>query len=250
MTRRDSVIRRNSPERLRKLGLPAWRADQVAKQTAWIASDAGQKAIRDTMARLADEVEVQENREQFCADIWIGVNIATMGCVQMRGRSGPRDPDLWDAEMKIRDAYKAVNKLCDVQEKCASKYRDFNYGSVKKPRTLQDCEGELRGMIAGFAVLNNNFFGPLPRSGPGSRDLAPNHLFEQFVVGLFSKIEQYGGKATFSHQNGTGTILEAVKLLSPFLPPDFIPKPIPSIRRAVIEKRRRDAIDKDFQAGG
>jgi hypothetical protein len=105
-------------------------------------------------------------------------------------------------------------------------------------------------MIAGFAVLNNNLFRPLPRSGPGSRDLAPNYWFEQFVVGLFYKIEKYGGKATFSHQNGTGTILEAVKLLSPFLPPDFIPKPIPSIRRAVIEKRRLDAIDKDFQARG
>src|SRR3982074_1533405 len=161
------------------------------------------------MARLADEVEVQENREQFCAEIWIGGNIATMGCVQMRGRSGPRDPGLWDSEMKIRDAYKAVNKLCDVQEKCASKYRDFNYGSVKKPRTLQDCEAELSAMIAGFAVLNNNLFRPLPRSGPGSRELAPNYWFDQFVVGLFYKIEQSGAKATFSHQNGTGTILEA-----------------------------------------
>ena len=164
---------------------------------------------------------------------------------------GPRDPDLWDAEMKIRDAHKAVSKLCDAQETCASKYKDFKYGSVKKPRTLQDCEEELQGMLAGFSKLNNNSSLPLPRSGPGSRDLAPNYWFEVFVAGLFSRIEQYGGKATFSHQNGTGTILEAVKLLSPFLPPDFIPKAlIPSIRRAVIEKRRLDAIKKDFQTGG
>ena len=75
---------------------------------------------------------------------------------------------------------------------------------------------------------------PLPDSGPGSRGLKKNWKFERFVATLFTKSAHAGRRRlTFSHHNGTGTILEAIRLLAPFLPPGFVPAaPINNIRRA------------------
>jgi hypothetical protein len=133
--------------------------------------------------------------------------------------------------LKIRAAYKAVARLCG----CKEKYQDFNFGTGIEPKGLEECEDVLRNLVAAFAVMTNSDWRPLTNSGPGSRGLNKNWMFENFVATLFSKSARTGRRLTFSRHNGTGTVLEAIRLLAPLLPPGFVPGPgalINSVRRA------------------
>jgi hypothetical protein len=102
-------------------------------------------------------------------------------------------------------------------------------------------------MVASFAAMTNSFWGPIPASGEGSRDLKKNWMFEGLVATLFIKSEQFGRRLSFSHNNGTGKIFEALDLLRPFLPPGFIPAaPLNSIRRGLKEAERRNKLFAEF----
>jgi hypothetical protein len=132
-----------------------------------------------------------------------------------------------------------VERLCNAKEK----YRDFNFGTGNEPKGLEECERLLSNLVASFSVMTNSPLDPLPNSGPGSRGLNKNWKFENFVAVLFTKSAHAGRRRlTFSHHNGTGTVLEAINLLAPLLPPGFVPAaPINSIRRAkkLAEERAR-----------
>jgi hypothetical protein len=51
--------------------------------------------------------------------------------------------------------------------------------------------------------------------------------FKRFVLRLLWDVEAYGGKLRLNKTKGTGTLIEALSLLQPHLPPKFIPK-VPS----------------------
>jgi hypothetical protein len=172
----------------------------------------------------------ESERERFCFEAWWWISYAIIGGALSLQKGYTKDADLRDAELKIRAAQKAVERLCNAKKK----YRDFNFGTDAQPRGLEDCERVLSNLVAAFSVMTNSDLSPLPDSGPGSRDLNKNWMFERLVTSLFSKSAHAGRRRlTFSHHNGTGTIFEAIRLLTPLLPPGFVPAaPLNSIRRA------------------
>jgi hypothetical protein len=203
----------------------------LKKYDAWIDSAVGQETITRNLNGLAKLMGVPESeRERFCFETWWLIGYATIVPHLSLQKGYTKDVGLQDAELKIRAAHKAVERLCNTKEK----YRDFNFGTGAEPKGLEDCEHMLSGLVAAFSVMTNSDLRPLPDLGPGSRDLNKNWMFEQFVTVLFSKSAHAGRqRLTFSHHNGTGTIFEAIRLLTPLLPPGFVPAaPINSIRRA------------------
>jgi hypothetical protein len=212
-------------------GINSAAKEWLKKYGAWIDSDIGQKTITENLNGLAKLMGVPESeRERFCFETWWWIGYATIGPALSLQKGYTKDADLHDAELKIRAAHKAVERLCNTKKK----YRDFNFGTDAQPRGLEECEHMLSNLVASFSVMTNSPLMPLPDSGPRSRDLNKNWMFEKFVVSLFSKSAHAGRRRlTFSHHNGTGTIFEAIKLLTPLLPPGFVPAaPINSIRRA------------------
>jgi hypothetical protein len=220
-------------------GITSAAKEWLKKHEAWTESEAGQKTITENLNRLAKLMGVPEGeRERFCFMTYRWIGYALVGGVLRLQKGYTKDADLQDAELKIRAAHKAVERLCHTKKK----YRDFNFGTGVQPRGLEECERVLANLVAAFSVMTNSDFMPLPVSGSGSRDLNKNWLFEQFLVSLFIKSARGSRQLTFSHHNGTGTIFEAIELLTPLLPPGFVPAaPINSIRRA---KKRVQEIGK------
>jgi hypothetical protein len=202
----------------------------LKKFELWMDSDAGQMTITKNLDELAKLMRVPEgDRERFCFETWWWINYATIGPALSLQKGYTKDVVLQDAELKIRAAHKAVERLCSTREK----YQDFNFGTGTEPKGLDECERVLSNLVSSFSVMTNSDLSPLPDSGPGSRDLKKNWMFENLVALLFSKSARVGRRLTFSHHNGTGTMLEAIRLLTPLLPPGFVPAaPINSIRRA------------------
>jgi hypothetical protein len=207
----------------------------------WHASDIGQKTIGDNLNELANLVGVrEEDRERFCLETWWLLNYAVGGALTMQ--LGYKDAALADAELKIRAAEKAVSKLCETKEN----YPEFNWG-IDEPKKLEDCQRALTGMALAFAAMTNSYCGDIPDSGRGSRDLRKNWLFETFVTRLFIDSENNGKRLTFSHNNGTGTVLRALDLVRPFFPPDFMPRaPLNAIRRAKKQVERLKKREAEF----
>jgi hypothetical protein len=218
----------------------------LKKRSAWIDSDVGQKTITENLNALAKLMGVPENeRERFCFETWWYIGYAIIGGRLSLQKGYTKDAGLRDAELKIRAAHKAVERLCNTKKK----YRDFNFGTAAEPKGLEDCEHMLSNLVAAFSVMTNSQLCPLPDSGPGSRDLNKNWTFERFVASLFSKSAHDGRRRlTFSHHNGTGTIFEAIRLLTPFLPPGFVPAaPINSIRRAKKIAQEQAKLDREYE---
>ena len=219
----------------------------LKKYEVWVASDVGQKTITENLNGLAKLMGVPESeRERFCFETWWYIGYATIGPTLSLQKGYTKDTGLRDAELKIRAAHKAVGRLCNTKKK----YRDFNFGSDAQPRGLEECEQMLSSFVAAFSVMTNSNIWPLPNSGPGSRDLNKNWIFEKFVASLFSKSAHAGRRRlTFSHHNGTGTIFEAIKLLTPLLPPGFVPAaPLNSIRRAKTIAQEQAKWEREYNA--
>jgi hypothetical protein len=213
------------------MGITAAGKEWLRKWELWVESDVGQETITKNLNGLAKLMGVPESdRERFCFETWFWIGYATIGPVLSLQKGYAKDVILQDAELKIRAAHKAVERLCSAKKK----YQDFNFGSDIEPKGLEECERVLSNLVAAFSVMTNSAPNPLPDSGPGSRDLKKNWMFEKFVAVLFIKSAHAGRRRlTFSHHNGTGTMLEAIRLLAPLLPPGFVPAaPINNIRRA------------------
>jgi hypothetical protein len=226
--------------------LTAAGKEWLRKWELWVQSDVGQETITQNLNGLARLMGVPESdRERFCFETWFLIGYATIGPALDLQKGYTKDVILQDAELKIRAAHKAVKRLCSAKKK----YQDFNFGTGIEPQGLEECEHVLSGLVAAFSVMTNSDLHPLPDSGPGSRDLNKNWMFENFVATLFTRSARAGRRRlTFSHHNGTGTILEAVRLLAPLLPPGFVPAaPINGIRRAKKIAQERARWDKESE---
>ena len=218
----------------------------LKKYDAWMDSAVGQETITQNLNGLAKLMGVPESeRERFCFETWWLIGYATIVPHLSLQKGYTKDVGLQDAELKIRAAHKAVERLCNTKEK----YRDFNFGTGAEPKGLEECERVLSNLVSSFSVMTNSDLNPLPDSGPGSRDLNKNRMFENFMAHLFSTGARAGRRRlTFSHHNGTGTALEAIRLLTPLLPPGFVPAaPINSVRRAKKTAQEWARWDKEWE---
>jgi hypothetical protein len=80
-----------------------------------------------------------------------------------------------------------------------------------------------------------NWGGFAEQPGPGS--------LPQFTLRLLWDVRIAGGRLTLNKNSGTGTLIETLQLLSPYLPPGFIPKILPVSTLATMH-----ALDKKLTA--
>jgi hypothetical protein len=185
------------------------------------------------IARLAKIPTI--NSERFCGTVW---NIF-LGAEQTAGfLAAARELDdgsLRKAEAAIRSAYDAVRALKAPQRSLFEKAflvaggcRELLNEDVA-PGTLG--LGVLEALVAAFASLTNKSPSFEPRSGAKRpRGTIGRWPFREVVGFLWQTVNKYGGELTFSCKGnrGSGTMIDALKILRPVLPPGLIPSELPA----------------------
>ena len=72
------------------------------------------------------------------------------------------------------------------------------------------------------------------------RETGSHPIFQDFVFELLNVAGSFGGGFSFDKNYETGTLLEAIEVLKPYLPPGVVPKviPLPTIQRIVTRYRK------------
>ena len=106
----------------------------LKKYEVWVASDVGQKTINENLNGLAKLMGVPESEcERFAPRPGGTSAMRLLAPRSPSKRATPKTSGLRDAELKIRAAHKAVERLCNTKKK----YRDFNFGTGVQPRGLE-----------------------------------------------------------------------------------------------------------------
>jgi hypothetical protein len=78
------------------------------------------------------------------------------------------------------------------------------------------------------AVGSHEFLRSRQVSGPGRpSDTVKNRGLRQFVLNLDFIAERLGGKFTLTKSTRTGTLIKAIELLRPYVPPGVVPRVLP-----------------------
>jgi hypothetical protein len=88
---------------------------------------------------------------------------------------------------------------------------------------------------------------PNPRRrkrGRPIRHLIGYGFLPQFVLRLLWDVRSAGGELSLDKNQGTGTLVQALKILRPYLPPDFVPKKLPLSTFAAIKVLDRKIADR------
>jgi hypothetical protein len=145
------------------------------------------------------------------------------------------DGSLEKAEAAIRSAYDAVRALKAPQRNLFEKAflvagccRELLNEDVA-PRTLG--LGVLEALVAAFASLSNKSPTFEPRSGAKRpKGTIGRWRFQEVVGVLWQTVNKYEGKLSFSckENRGSGTMVDALEILRPALPPGLIPSELPA----------------------
>jgi len=94
-----------------------------------------------------------------------------------------------------------------------------------------------------FVVGGSEPIRPQPHRRGRRSGTVKNRPFQIFVRGLFLAAETAGGRYTLEKNIGTGSVLEAIEILTPYLPDGFLPKYSFSTLQRIksgLPKRRND----------
>ena len=187
-------------------------------QQKWVTDDR-RKMFAD-LAHLSGIPEIR--RHEFCNFIAMLIITKTHQC---GGRSLHHDHEqaVLDAAAKVRAACNAVNALRDDQIPDVEGWTGDEYSEGEDDYTAR---GALNAIDRAFGVMIDR---PVNQRGRKGATIYPS--FQEFVVDLWHGVEAHDGKLTYSNNKGrlSGTIVDALKLLKPHLPPALRAEPTRSI---------------------
>jgi hypothetical protein len=189
------------------------------------------------LARLSCIPETR--RDEFCNFIVMFIIARTR---QWQDRGCPKNLHaervLLDAAAKVRAARNAVNALRDDQIPDVEGVSTYDEDALEEEEDTYVARGALNAIDRAFGVMIDR---PADQRGREGAIIYPS--FQRFVVDLWRGVEAHEGKLTYSNNKGrlSGTIVDALKLLKPHLPPTLRAEPTRSIlgnaKRAVRRKR-------------
>jgi hypothetical protein len=203
------------------------------------------QALRTDVARVADDFRVpSKEREWFC-DLVCEIVQA------IRKRAGHTKPSpalvrAADAARTLDEALAQLNKedrewieklLADSPE-----YSDLELESADALPLLREKVWWLENLLC-TAVGKNPSSGTQPgKRVRRRRGTVENVIFQDFVFDLLKNAGASGGHVTFDKNYETGTLLDAIKVLTPHLPKDVVPKDLSksmgTIQRIVTKYRK------------
>jgi hypothetical protein len=205
---------------------------------------------RDIFFKLADLAKIKGDREVFCmAGYWMSVSLIK----SQFDRDDLADDLFLTARDAIRRAADAVSALNENQKRRVGEffYRFINRESVVKIEQggvdytpyLGNWPRLLSQLADAFSLVAWKQPGYHPRIGAGGRKgRRADFPFRCLVSGLLLIANEFGGKLTFDHKAGRGSLLDAIELMrSHSFCRTIIPNvpPISTIRR-VVENRRTE----------
>jgi len=143
-----------------------------------------------------------------------------------------------DAAAKVRAACNAMNALRDDQIPDVEEVLTYQEDATEQEEDTYVARGALNAIDRAFGAMIDR---PVDQRGREGAIIYPS--FQQFVVDLWRGVESHDGKLTYSNNEGrlSGTIIDALKLLKPHLPPTLRVEPTRAIlgnaKRAVRRKR-------------
>jgi hypothetical protein len=184
------------------------------------------------LARLSRIPETR--RDEFCN--FLVVLILTKS-YQWRDRGSPNlnaERAVLDAAAKVRAARNALNALRDDQIPYVEGVAAYDEDGMEDQDDPQVARAALNAIDRAFGTMIDR---PVDQRG---RDGAVIYSsFQQFVADLWRAVEAHDGKLTYSNNKGrlSGTIVGALKLLQPHLPPTLRAEPT----RSILENAKRAA---------
>jgi len=206
---------------------------------------------RDIFSKLADLARIKGDREAFCmAGYWLIVSL-----IQAQlDRDDLADERFLTARESIRKAADAVSALNGKQKR---RVGEFFYEFINRDAAInvQQVTGTdyapylgnwpllLSQLADAFSLVAWKQPGYQPRVGAGGRKgRRADFPFRSLVSALLLITNEFGGKLTFDHKMGRGSLLDAIELMrSYFFFRKIIPNvpPVSTIRR-VVENFRAD----------
>jgi hypothetical protein len=209
-----------------------WRHN---KRQKWVTDDR-QKMLADLVS-LCRIPETQ--RDEFCNFLLVLLIMGSWN--QWRECGGPEnlnaDRAVLNAAAKVRAACNAVNALRDNQIPYVEGVMTYDEDALEEVDDLT-VRGALNAIDRAFGALIDR---PSDQRGKKGAIIYPS--FQRFVIDLWRAVEAHHGRLTYSNNKGrpSGTIVDALRLLQPHLPPTFRAEPTRSIlenaKKAVRRKR-------------
>ena len=200
---------------------------------------------RDIFFKLADLAKIKGDREVFCmAGHWVSTSL-----IQAQfDRDDLADELFLTARESIRRAADAVSALNENQKR---RVGEFFYRFINRDAAIniqQVCGIDYAPYLGNWPLLLSQLAdafslvawkqpGYQPRVGAGGRKgRRADFPFRCLVSGLLLITDEFGGKLTFDHKMGRGSLLDAIELMrSHVFFRKIIPNvpPVSTIRRAV-----------------
>lgn len=196
------------------------------------APDQRSEAIAE-IARVAKIPTI--NSQRFRSSVFVMMMGAEQTAGFLAAARELNDDSLRKAEAAIRSAYDAVRALKAPQRSLFEKAflvagccRELLNEDVL-PETLG--LGVLEALVAAFASLSNKSPSFEPRGGSRRpRGTIGRWQFRELVGYLWQTVNKYEGELSFSckENRGSGTMVDALEILRPVLPPGLIPSELPA----------------------
>jgi hypothetical protein len=206
------------------------------RRQRWVTDDR-QKMLAD-LARLCRIPETR--RDEFCN--FLVVLIIMGSWHQWEERGGPENLNaeraVLNAAAKIRAACNAVNALRDNQIPDVEGVTTYDEDALDWADDPSIARAALNAIDRAFGAMIDR---PSDQRGKKGAIIYPS--FQRLVIDFWRAVEAHHGRLTYSNNEGrpSGTIVDALRLLQPHLPPTFRVEPTRSIlenaKKAVRRKR-------------
>jgi hypothetical protein len=182
------------------------------------------QALRTDVARVADDFQVpSKERERFC-DLVCEIVQA------IRKRAGHTKPSpalvrAADAARTLDEALASLNNEDRewIEQLLAEHPEYSDVEAADAVASLRETVSWLVGLFS-IAIGKSAGSGGRPTKRGRRRGAVENVIFQDFVFDLLNNASASGGHVTFDKNYETGTLLDAIKVLTPHLPKDVVPK--------------------------
>jgi hypothetical protein len=196
----------------------------------------------DVALRVSDLAGVpSEGREHFC-----DLLCETLDGVRRRARHAEPGPALVKAANAVRALDEALANLNNEDRKAVEGLlaEHPGYSDAEAAEAVVLLREKISWLVGLFSTATGKSSGSggQPDRGGRRRGTVENVVFQDFVFDLLTNAGASGGDFKFDKNYETGTLLDAIKILTPHLPRGVIPKPLSksmgTIQRIVTKYRK------------